>query len=132
APCGMRTGVEGAGERVSRRTSPATPIGDRHNWGGWAPHVPGWVGRPADRGKSLAAIVVRATAAGKAMRVPPVQQAAPVGEPSADWPHPLQEAGLARLAARWLPTKPLAAGDQCEEECPDPRVASHGVHSPVQ
>src|SRR6266511_3696802 len=60
-------------EAVSRRTSPVTPIGDRHGCGGWAPQVPGRVGRPADGGKVLAAIVVRAAAAGKTVRVPPAQ-----------------------------------------------------------
>src|SRR5213080_635939 len=40
------------------------------------PDVVGRVGRPAHPGKRLAAVVVRATLAGKTMRIPPVQQAA--------------------------------------------------------
>src|SRR5436305_1826597 len=47
------------------------------------PDVVGRVRRPADRGKWLAAVVVRSAAAGETMLRPPVQQTAAVGEPAA-------------------------------------------------
>ena len=95
------------------------------------PNVAGRVSRPADAGRRLAAIVVRAAAAWKTMRIPPAQQAAAVREPSADRPDSLQDAGPARLAARRLPGARQAAGDHAEEKRPDPCASSHGVRSPV-
>jgi hypothetical protein len=61
-----------------------------------SPGVIGRVGRPADLWQRLAAVVVRSTAARKAMGVPPVQQAAAVGVPASYGMQPLQEVRLRR------------------------------------
>src|SRR5438046_1266784 len=89
------------------------------------PDVVGRVGRPADPGKWLAAVVVGGTAAGKTMGGPPVQQAAAVGVPAAYRVEPLQEALLGRLTTRRLPTRSPAARHQGDDERPGPHLASH-------
>src|SRR5258708_5133006 len=85
-----------------------------------SPGVVGRVGRPADRGKWFAAVVIGGAAMGNPMRIPPMQQAAPVGVPAAHGAHPLEEAFLGRLTARRLCPQSPAARDQSDEQCPNP------------
>src|SRR4051794_11124191 len=62
----------------------------------WDPDVVGRVRRPAHPGGRLAAVVVRAAAAGQAVRVPPVQQAAAVRVPAAGGAQSPEEMGRTR------------------------------------
>ena len=95
-----------------------------------SPRVEGRVRGAADRRKGLAAIVVRASAAGKAMRRPPAQQTAAVGEPAANGPHPPQQAVLGRRAAWRLAANPPSGREQPEQYRSHPHRASHDTHSP--
>jgi hypothetical protein len=87
------------------------------------------VGRPANRGERLAAIVIRTAAAGEAMRRPPAQQAAAVRVPAADRPQLPEDArdaplcgvsrrrhggGGSRLRTRRFAAEGPACGDQRE------------------
>src|SRR5205807_2165304 len=96
------------------------------------PDVRGWIGRPADPGKRLAAVIVRATTAGETIRVPPVQQAAAVRVPATDRVQSLEEVLPTWVRTPALTTDRLTARDQGEHECPCPHLAPRAVRFPVQ
>ena len=97
----------------------------------WTPDIVGGVGRPAHPGRRLAAVIVRAAAPGKTMRIPPMPQASAVRVPATDRMHSLEEGLRARLRISGISTPYLADGDQDEHQCRSCNKTSHAVSPPM-
>ena len=97
----------------------------------WPRDVEGRVGRPAHVRRRLAAVVVRAAAPGKTMRVPPMPQTTAIRVPATDRMHSLEEGLLVWLAMPAISAQCLTARDQAEHQCRYAYMASHTVSSPT-
>jgi hypothetical protein len=75
----------------------------------------------------LAAVVVGHSTVMKPTRIPPVQQAAAVGVPTADGGNWVVNTARAWLIAWRLGMQSPAAGHESDDQCPKPSVAFHKV-----